>query len=77
MGNGTLIMTAEKTLIPNMLVTIGALAIVWAIYILLTGEFSSSGHVTTRYEHPIAFFFTVMVISLTGIGLLLAGFGKI
>ena len=70
-------MTAEKTLISNTLVGIGTIAIVWAIFILLAGEFSSRGNVTTRYEHPIAFFFTVIVVSLIGIGLLLAGFGKI
>ena len=70
-------MTAEKTLILNMLVGTGTLAIAWAIYILLNGEFSSRGNVITRYEHPVAFFFTVIVISVTGICLVLAGFGKI
>jgi hypothetical protein len=70
-------MNDEKSLVMHALIAIGVSALSWAAYILLQGEFSSRAGTTTREEHPIAFFITVLVIALTGAGLVLLGLGKI
>lgn len=70
-------MNDEKSLVLHALVAIGVGTLVWATYILLQGKFTSRAGTTTRYEHPIAFFLTVVVLASTGVGLVLCGLGMI
>lgn len=70
-------MSDETSLVLHALVALGVCALAWTIVILRQGEFSARGNTTTRCDNPFALFLTVLIIALTGVGLLLVGSGRI